>query len=202
MSTKILDIPYYSQFRDIKREDWQSHACGVVCVSMTLASIKVWVDVDNLIDEAIFVKGQIDGKWTHNALALLARNHGLLAYSQEFRTVSINLEDNSCQPGVHESRFQKAGLKKIANSIDVGMPVLISVKEGFATNRSPHNVLIVGYEKAESVITSGQSKYVNITHLYVHDPDTREYEKENMKVEIGKFLEYWRLFVVFFERLK
>jgi hypothetical protein len=202
MSTKILDIPYYSQFRDIKREEWHSHACGVVCVAMTLAFINVRVDIDNLIDEAIFVKGQIDGKWTHNALALLARNHGLLAYPQEFRTVEINLVDKSCHPSSYANEFQKAGLSKIVSALDAGIPTIVSVREGFATNKSSHNILIVGYEKAESANTDDQPKHASITHLYAHDPDTREYEKENMKVEIAKFFEYWRLYAVFFEKLR
>jgi hypothetical protein len=77
------------------------------------------------------------------------------------------------------------------------MPVLVSVEKGFATNKSSHNILIVGYEtRAED---KKKDQLDTVTHLYVHDPDTREYEKKNMKVEITKFLEYWRLYAIFFE---
>jgi hypothetical protein len=80
------------------------------------------------------------------------------------------------------------GTVKIIKELDSGHPVLISVKEGFNTNKENHLVLIIGYD------FSGENpKFI------VHDPDglNKTDLHSEMPVEIAKIHEFWRKFAIF-----
>lgn len=186
---KILDVPYYSQIEDVKREEWKLHSCGIVSLAMTLAFLSNnKTDLDNLIDQGVAIGGHSSGKWVHEALVRLSRNHGLNAYAQEFRSVEV--VGDAFTVSSHQEDLIKFGLNKIRKSIENNVPVIVSVSAGFGSNESAHTVLIVGYDTEGDVIKS----------FYINDPDTRGGEQNKVEVSIDKFLKYWRLFAIFFEK--
>ena len=179
-----LEIPFYGQLNNEIPEEKQRQVCGICCVKMILDYLdKKDNDANDLIKEGELIKAfDEDLKiWKHEGLVRVLRNHGVLAYPQEFRSVFVNLETNEFEENENEPALIQKGVEKIINEIERGRPVVASVAKGFSDNTDSHLILIKGYEK------NGDIK------MYVHDPlvgDDRE-------ITLEYFLQYWRRFTIF-----
>jgi uncharacterized protein YvpB len=181
---KILDIPHTCMHNDSIPEEWHIRVCGLACVKMILDYRNIEVSLLDLLNE-----GQCIGAynssigWDHNGLVRLLRNHGVLAYPQEFRSVKVNLESGEMTDSTSNSNFLLKGILKIKESIDMDNPVIVSVKEGFGDNKSPHIILVVGYDD---------------DNIYFNDPNNSNGEiKKAHPMTKERFLKYWRQFVIF-----
>ena len=181
---KILDIPYTCMHSNAIPEEWHIRVCGLACIKMILDYRDIETSLMDLLSE-----GQTIGAynpsigWDHNGLVRLLRNHGVLAYPQEFRSVKVDVNSGESVESSVENDFIEKGISKIKESIDKENPVMVSVKAGFGDNGSPHLILITGYEDDDFIY---------------HDPNNSDGEiKKAHVVSKERFIEYWRLFGIF-----
>ncbi len=189
---KIIPVPYISQFSKEFDEEWHYSACGVACVAMLLGYYNLEdISPMKLIEEGVAIGGYKGHGWYHDSLARLLRNHGVNAYTQEFRSVEVSTDYKSFSISPLEAKMVQAGIAKIITEIDAGHPVLVSVNEHFNTNLEKHIILIVGYD-----FSDGQEKFI------VHDSRGLNSHGiveafEAMPVDISKFIKFWRKFAIF-----
>ncbi|MBI2047735.1 MAG: C39 family peptidase [Parcubacteria group bacterium] len=79
-------VPFYSQFHDISRTEWQGLGCGIADLAMLIEFYKPGsVSVDALLEEGIVAGAFISGAgWSHKGLALLAEQYGLSGKTYDF----------------------------------------------------------------------------------------------------------------------
>jgi hypothetical protein len=186
---KILPVPYISQYSNSFDEDWKNRSCGIASIAMLLG----FYNLDdsspmNLVHEGIAIGGYCNNGWFHESLVRILRNHGVNAYAQEFRSVSVDYEQKTFSKNPFEQKMIDGGLSKIIKEIDGGHPVLISVKPGFNGNKENHLVLIIGYDFSDKK-----------ENFIIHDPNgnTENIENSEIEIEARKILEYWRNFAIF-----
>lgn len=177
-----LPVPYLDQHRDIGDPRRRESACSVTCLAMALRFLNPSdaPSPDALYDEGEAIGARDEkGNWTHAGIAHLARNHGLHAYSEEFRSMTRGRQN------VYSGMFIENGLLKIREEVLSGRPVIVSVF-GRRT-RGPHTVLVVGIADEEFII---------------HDPDAPAGENGKEKhLSIEDFRENWRGMAIFFDVL-
>lgn len=174
-----LKVPFFWQYDESIPQDWRHRACTMSSLSMVLRFFEREVTPSEIIKEGLSLKGAyIQGVgWDHKASSWLAHNHGVQAYSEEFRTLVEN------KPSQYDQIFLENGIKKIKKSVESGIPVLVSIKMDFKEENNPHTIVIVG--TTENGFLYHDSKYEDGTY--------REVSEEVFK-------HAWRRFAVFFER--
>jgi hypothetical protein len=188
-----LNAKYYSQRTDVIDPEWRPRSCLVICVKMVAEFLVVKnIPADDWIKEGICV-GAWNGKfWTHNEIVRLFRNHGISAYAQEFKTIDVNIQSGEMKIGKNSDLFLEKGIEKIAENIDEGLPIVVSIYKYFTEKDRHHAVVIIGYEKNENGKVAG---------FYYHDPEIPE-EKggENLFVELDKFKAGWKRLAIFTDK--
>ncbi len=186
-----LNIPYYSQYRDIKDKYWQKRACGLVCLKMILdfhqksrcPTPTFLVDLDEFLEIALKKEAFGESGWIHEKLLALAESFGMQAYRKE----KMQNED------------------ELKDFLDKGNPVIVSIK---AKRFSPkfenkfHQIVLTGYDE------SG---------FYYNDPDYQDEDPKpsetvtnslemngqvgqggkNLFVDKKTFQKYWRKMAIF-----
>ena len=194
---KKLEVPYSSQTTGSVPANWRDSACGIACVKMLIDFLsRENPTMGQLLQEGLLIDGHRDGGWLHEALIRMLRNHGVLAYRQEFRaaTVDLGAQEMFVDESPYSSKFIDEGMVKIIRHIDLELPVIASVSSGFGNNKSPHMVVISGY-KFRDANTENEG-------FYVHDPDDRDTERrEHQFISFQKFAKFWRMFCIFPEQV-
>lgn len=177
-----LNVPHHSQMSDHIDKDLQENVCGIVCVKMIIDFYEEGgTKIQNLITEGKLMGGYVDGLWVHDALVRLLRNHGVHAYSQEFKSHDADLESESFSAN---DRMIEFGILKIKTEIALGNPVIVSMKAGFGDNKESHLVAIKGIDTDES----GDDIFI------INDPQMKEKE---LRIPIDYFMKFWRNFAIF-----
>lgn len=185
----ILKVPFFSQNDESVPVKWHDKSCAIACVSMMIGYLLKEVSIESLINEALAINAYTEHGWSHDGIVRLLRNHGVSAYTQEFRAVSVKFENEKpiFEESIYAREFVIKGILKIFENISQNFPVICSMKEGFEDNKTSHTILITGF------VIDGENK----TIIY-HDPDSRNGErKENKSADISRFLEYWKGLAVF-----
>ena len=179
-----LQVPFLSQHDASIDPKWQKETCTIVNLAMVLAHYGKDIKTSELITEGEAINGYLGETigWDHEAIVRLARNHGIQAYKQEFRS---NGE-------IHQERIALEGIQKLARHIENSNPVIVSVRNNFDAERGFHTILLIG-------VTRDENK--TVASFIYHDPDDNEREGENQRVEIDTFFEHWRRLCIFFERM-
>lgn len=177
-------VPYLNQIHNIALPERRGNACAIACLAMTLRHLAPddAPPLDALFDEGIAIGGLDAHKnWTHAGIVRLAHNHGLHAYSQEFRSLTNG------QPSVYELHMVEEGIAKICRALASGGLVMASIpgrKSG-----SPHAVLLIGVTDE------------NGGGFIYHDPDADEaLGGANLFVATDDFRTKWRKLAIFFEQ--
>lgn len=78
LQKNIPRVPFYSQFHDIERVEWQKLGCGIADLAMIIDFYKPGiVSVGTLLEEGISFGAFRDGAgWKHKDLVSLARRYG------------------------------------------------------------------------------------------------------------------------------
>ncbi len=187
----LLNIPYLSQHTAATDPYWKPRACAIVCIKLVgdFMFPGSMPSVDDLIHEGETVGGFSARGWRHDYLAILLRNHGVLAYNQEYRTADA-AQAPQYVPSVFTEQFLEAALLKIIHEIKAGRPVIVSVpgKQGLPTET--HMVVVLGIEERDG----------RVLGLYCHNPDTQSPEEgRNVFISIEDFLSGWRRFCLYVE---
>ena len=84
---KKLDIPYYSQYDDVKDEHWKPRACGAVCLKMVLDFMKPSeTSVSDFVLSANERGAFGEYGWIHQELINVAKNFGVSLERKEFKS--------------------------------------------------------------------------------------------------------------------
>ena len=142
MESKIIDIgKNVCQYEEVKGSDVK-RACGSVCLCIVLNYLGVKVNSQYIFDKGVELNGLLDVGWKHSVLCKIARDYGIPAYSQEFKSEKDNLFD--------------IGVDKLKRSIDSGSPVIISVKH--KDRDGSHMIVLVGYDSDKFYISDPEFK--------------------------------------------
>ncbi|MFC1623672.1 C39 family peptidase [Patescibacteria group bacterium] len=198
---KILDIIYYSQYENVKDEYWKPRACSIVCLKMVLdyhLGVQPPSDspaIEDLIKEGIYIKGLDENKdWIQDKIIMLARNHGVRAYRQEFKSFDIDLVKNEESESKYSNRILDEGINKIITKLSMNNPVMVSVAKKFKEEKKFHMVVLTGFD----VDNGGEVK-----GFYYNDTDYQnEQEGKNLFVDIGTFKKFWRRLSIFVNNSK
>lgn len=160
-----LNVPYYSQRLDVKRNFWKSRSCGIVALKMAMDYLgrnkKNYREesADDLINEGVYFGGHSrEHGWYHDALLKIAWKKG---FKKSFR--------KEC-----DEAGKKTLLQYIVVKLKKEIPVLVSLKIG----ESGHLVLLVGF--------SGKG-------FFYHDPNSKIRSKGKFKfVAFKNFLPKWK----------
>jgi ABC-type bacteriocin/lantibiotic exporter with double-glycine peptidase domain len=124
-----LEVPYYSQYRDVKDEDWQRRACGLVCLKMVLDFHKIETPETSDFLKVALENGSFGPSgWIHDRLLEIAENLGLRAYRKE----------------------KMEGETELKDFLDEGNPVIVSIKaQRFLPEFEGkfHQIVLIGYDE-------------------------------------------------------
>lgn len=126
-NTKVITVPFYSQFKDITSQSWQKVGCGIASVAMIIGYYeKDAVPVNSLLKEGI-ASGAFDDSagWSHQGLINLAKKYKLDGQSHSLSADTLDV-----------------AFTKLEAVLKNG-PVMASVHYTFEpTNPIPHLVVI------------------------------------------------------------
>ncbi len=180
-----MNVPFLSQYDDLIHDEWKSRSCTVVCLAMALDALTgEKQDVTALIDEGVRIGGHTEHGWNHERIAMLAHNHGVPAYREEFRARLVEPQGDA--PSPHEGMLAAYGLEKMKRFIASGGLVIASVARGLAPGGSYHNVLLVGCGEEQ-----GKDGFC------LHDPDTETGHREEFFLSTQDFASVWRNMAIF-----
>lgn len=130
-----LDVPFYSQFADIKSLGWQKKGCGIASLAMIIEFYKPkTVLVEKLLKEGIAAGAYIkNAGWSHQGIALLAESYGLNGKAYDLAQLK------------KEAAF--AELKKILKE----GPVIASVHYKLDPKNPIPHLIVVNYIEGDAV---------------------------------------------------
>lgn len=176
-----LDIPYYSQYRDVTDPEWQKRACGIACLKMLLDARGTETPLlDEMIKNGVTLGAYSEHGWLHEGLIALGAQYGGELYRKEFRKKDADPET--------AARLNREGIDTILQELEMGRPVIISAIKNFEISNKFHMVLVVGAEIEEGVVKG----------FYYHDPDSYTETKGAYQfVSMGTFTTAWRRMAIF-----
>ncbi|MEA4910597.1 hypothetical protein SDC9_07918 [bioreactor metagenome] len=179
---------FCSQHTNIKDEEWKNKGCSVSALWMTLKSLKTnfSLSLDELLNEAINIKAFSDsGFWRHDRIAVLAHNHGLAAYAEEFKSIPFGEETE------YAESLAEYGIEKIFNFLkeEKGL-VIVSVPKDFSEENKPHSILLTSAKEEGG-------------RFFVYNDSDKKTEEEGQSLEISLeiFKKNWRRLAIFINKI-
>lgn len=143
-----LDVPYYSQYLEVKDYQWNISSCMGTCVAMTLEYL-----TGKKIDILEFMKkaGE-EGGYTR----LNGTSHDYVISFFEKEGLKSWRYKNS------ETKDKLDTIEPIVESLRNNNPVIVSITKFVLEQKKFHAVLVIGFKKNEN----GE-----VTHFYYHEPE-------------------------------
>lgn len=178
---------FCSQHTDIQNDEWKNKGCSISALWMALKTLNsdFNLSLDKLLEEAINIKANGDGLWKHDRVAVLAHNHGLAAYAEEFKSI----------PFGEETKYAKSlveyGLQKIYNHLKEGGMVIVSVPKDFTETNKPHSILLTGVKEEDR------------KRFFIYNDSNKRTEEEGKGLEISfeNFAKVWRKLAIFLNKI-
>lgn len=177
----LLDVPYYSQWLDVKDADWRRRSCGIAALKMAMLALRSPrrsrdeegdVSLDDLIKKGLALPNAYDPRfgWVHDGLVALAKECGFQnSFRKEWPAKSAE------------------GINYIVDIISQDIPVIASIK----SPTGGHLILLIGFEKENGVLKG----------FYYHDPDAKDREFGKNKFMAKKdFLSSWKGRIIWVEK--
>lgn len=186
-----MKIFFCSQKKDIQNEEWRNKGCSVSALWMALKSLNQDFDlsVDELLGEAISIKSFSEaGFWRHDKISVLAHNHGLAAYNEEFKSIPFGEETKYARD------LNKYGVEKIFNFLkDKKGLVIVSVPKNFSELNKPHSILLHNIKADDK----GNNFFV------YHDSEKDNGESgADLEISLEIFEKTWRKLAIFLSKIK
>lgn len=187
-----LQVPYYSQFKDIQNPLWKEFGCTITCLAMAVKyfSPEEALILDDLFEEGILIGGRSEHGWKHNSIVLLAHNHGIPAYCEEFKSVFVDIDNKQFLESPHSVFFTDLGIKKIKQFLENGGLPIVSVLPGLSGGKSIHTIILIGFEVEDGKLSG----------FYYHDPDSKVGLSSNVFITLPNFLKFWRKMAIFIHK--
>jgi hypothetical protein len=183
------EIIFCSQYRDITQEEWRSKACSVSSLWMALKYLKedFILSPDELLNEAISIKAFSEaGFWLHDRICLLAHNHGLPAYNEEFKSIPFGQET------IYAKDISDYGVEKIFNFLKNKEGLVISsVPKSFDNIDKPHSILL------HNILEKEGERYF----VYNDSEKLSKEEGQNLEVNLKEFKDKWRKLAIFINKI-
>ena len=142
MEGKIIDIgKNVCQYDEIKGNDGNK-GCGAVCLCIVLNYLGIKVGSQDIFDKGVKLDGLLEVGWKHSTLCEIARDYGIPAYSQEFKSEG--------------EKLFAIGVDKLKRNIDSDNPVIISVEH--KDRDGSHLVVLVGYGSDKFYVSDPEFK--------------------------------------------
>jgi len=192
---KILNVPYYSQYRDVKDEYWKPRACGAICLKMVLDFLKQPQSLSMNVEEFVKLANERgaygEGGWVHQGLVDTAKEFGVKMKRREFKK-NPKIRTNAVFLSEENIAKLKEGIKEILLSLKNKKPVLVSAIKRWEEKEKFHMVVLTGFEVDEGGEVKG---------FYYNDTDYQsEKEGKDLFVGIEIFKKYWRRLVIFVDK--
>lgn len=163
MDTK-LDVPYFSQYRDVHDCDNRLRACGMTCAYMILTYFGAEVPtLDELIVRGMREGGYGPSGWVHDYFVKLFQDFGFACERRE--------------------QMPDEEVERLRNALQSGNPVIVSVVRRMWEETDFHMVVLTGYREDEQGRLEG---------FFYHNPAGMQISKENRYVPLPIFLLDWR----------
>ena len=171
--------PYYSQHLDVVATEWQSRACGVVCLKMLLEARGIATpSLDEMIKQGDAIGAHGPSGWIHDGLVALAHQYGAKLSRTEWRMSDTKTPDE----------LNEEGIAFLVALLRAHRPVMVSAIKKFREENKFHMVVLVEL-KEESGAVAG---------FHYHDPDSKtKSEGENQFVSFDVFRTVWRRMAIF-----
>lgn len=184
---------FCSQYRDITDKHWKDKSCSLCCLWMALKSLKDDFDLspDELLKEGLYINAFIDpGFWKHDKLAILAHNHGLPAYAEEFKSIPFGKETK------YSDSIRDFGIQKIFDFLKnkEGI-VIVSIPKDFIYFDKPHSILI------HSVREEFNGDILEQYFIYNDTAKDDEKNGKDLEINIKDFKDKWRRLAIFVNKI-
>lgn len=183
---------FCSQYIDISNEEWKDKGCSISSLWMAFKILKPGFDlsVDQVLEEGISINGFKGGLWNHQSIAILVHNHGLGAYTEEFKSSPFG-KDTEYVESINEY-----GVNKIFNFLknnrdNNSCTVIASVPKSFDHIDKPHSILL------HNVLERDGEKYF----IYNDSEKLSREEGENLEVSLEEFKNKWRKLAIFINKI-
>lgn len=110
-AAQVVDVPFYSQFKDISIPEWQKVGCGITSLAMILDYYKPAVAVNTLLKQGIDSGAYINGVgWSYRGLISVGKKYGLEGKSYDlaksdtqtsFTELQRHLKDGPIMVSIH-----------------------------------------------------------------------------------------------------
>jgi len=169
MDTK-LDVPYFSQYKDVQEPSHRLTSCGMTCVYMALQYLgSETPTLDEMIQGGVEAGGYGRSGWIHDYFVNLFQESGY-----------------ECERHEH---MRDSDVHMISFAIKNGSPVILSVERRLWDQRLFHMVLITGVRESSNGDLEG---------FFYHDPASlRENGSRHLYVPLGTFYLDWRRMAIF-----
>jgi hypothetical protein len=187
-----LQVPFHSQHDEDVPHDCRSTACGIMALKMALDFVlkhqgRTAPSISELVYEGTAIGGKSKDGWIHDKLVLLAHNHGVPAYREEFKSVLVDWDKKSFVESPHAEFLSTQGMDKFTRMFERRTIPLVSVSKLFKERDKFHLVVLTGFGEE-----NGKSGF------YYHDP---HYKKESVGahrfVDEDMFRDHWRKLAIF-----
>jgi predicted double-glycine peptidase len=149
----LTKVPFYSQFSDISKPDWQKVGCGIASLAMLIELYEPGkVSVDNLLNEGIAAGAYLNNAgWIHQGLVNLAGKYGLSGGTHDLSGKSMDVAFDKLQDDLKEG------------------PVIVSVHYTFDPNNPIPHLAVINGIKDGKVYYNDPAEKAGGGHLSIAD---------------------------------
>ena len=179
---------FCSQYIDITNEEWRNKGCSISALWMAFKILKpdFNLSLDQVLEEWISINGFKGGLWNHQSIAILSHNHGLAAYTEEFKSSPFGIDTE------YAENINEYGVDKIFEFLKNKSGVVIaSVPKSFDHIDKPHSILL------HNVSGRDGERYF----IYNDSEKLSKEDGENLEVSLEEFKNKWRKLAIFINKI-
>lgn len=179
---------FCSQYIDITNEEWRNKGCSISALWMAFKILKpdFNLSLDQVLEEGISINGFKGGLWNHQSIAILSHNHGLAAYTEEFKSSPFGIDTE------YAENINEYGVDKIFEFLKNKSGVVIaSVPKSFDHIDKPHSILLHNVSERD-----GERYFI-----YNDSEKLSKEDGENLEVSLEEFKNKWRKLAIFINKI-
>lgn len=180
----ILEVPYYSQFKNTQKEEWKNKACGIAALKMVLDFYKpTGLSIDDLYQKGLDIDGYLENVgWYHHGLANIAKSLGFIGITrlwsipEEYipRLTGRGFTQEDLE--IMSKELLEEGIFTLKNELNQNHPVIVSIPRDFKQDGSGHLAVLIGYDEEG---------------FFVNDPDDEKQDGQKVKLSFEEFKKVW-----------
>lgn len=215
---KVIEVPYYSEFQEIDgskehQEVFKRRSCGIVSVKMVVDYYSKkhgfkTISLKQLIEASLRHRAyrlELGGTrknygWIYSGIVRTLQEFGFFAWRRHFLLMAEDIghlrKEGASEKSLnlYAKQARKEAFESFARSIDEGAPFLVSIVKNLGRKKSPHLVVVTGYERSDSGTIKG---------FFINDPNNPKKngnsrpEHKNQFLTTTDFNKIWRKTALF-----